>query len=105
MTSAGELKLLVETFDVEDRGVLSDIVDKLRDRAQNLVVVVVGAGEQKPFLIACNKALKSVVCGNIAKELTQKFGGKGGGRPDYAQGSFDTFDAKLALEIVKTTLK
>ena len=105
VTSAGELKLLVETFDVEDRGVLSDIVDKLRDRAQNLVVVVVGAGEQKPFLIACNKALKSVVCGNIAKELTQKFGGKGGGRPDYAQGSFDTFDAKLALEIVKTTLK
>ena len=104
-TAAGELKLLVETFDVEDRGVLSDIVDKLRDRAQNLVVVVVGAGEQKPFLIACNKALKSVVCGNIAKELTQKFGGKGGGRPDYAQGSFDTFDAKLALEIVKTTLK
>ena len=104
-TAAGELKLLVETFDVEDRGVLSDIVDKLRDRAQNLVVVVVGAGEQRPFLIACNKALKSVVCGNIARELTQKFGGKGGGRPDYAQGSFDGFDAKLALETVKSTLK
>ncbi len=103
-TAAGELKLLVETFDVEDRGVLSDIVDKLRDRAQNLVVVVVGAGEQRPFLIACNKALKSVVCGNIAKELTQKFGGKGGGRPDYAQGSFEKFDAKLALEIVKASL-
>lgn len=104
-TAAGELRLLVEIFDVEDRGVLSDIVDKLRDRAQNLVVVVVGAGEQKPFLIACNKALKSVVCGNIAKELTQKFGGKGGGRPDYAQGSFDKFDGKLALETIKSVLK
>jgi alanyl-tRNA synthetase len=105
-TTAGELRLLVESFDIEDRGVLSGIVDKLRDRSQNLVIVAVGAGaEQKPFLIACNKALKSVVCGNIAKELTQKFGGKGGGRPDYAQGSFEKFDAKLALEIVKTVLK
>jgi alanyl-tRNA synthetase len=104
--ATGEVKLLVEAFAVEDRSVLSEIVDRLRDRAPNLVVVVVGAGDtQKPFLIACNKNLKSVVCGNIAKELTQKFGGKGGGRPDYAQGSFETFDSKQALEIVKTVLK
>ncbi len=107
-TASGELRLLVQEFAVEDRGVLSDIVDQLRDRAQNLVVVVVGSGgdsQQQPFLIACNKALKSVVCGNIARELTQKFGGKGGGRPDYAQGSFEHFDALAALQVVKAALK
>ncbi len=104
-TAAGELKLLVKTFAMEDRAVLSSVVDQLRDRAQNLVVVAVGDGsEQKPFLIACNKSLKSVVCGNIAKALTQEFGGKGGGRPDYAQGSFDQFDEAKALELVKKTL-
>jgi alanyl-tRNA synthetase len=105
-SSAGDIRLVIEDAGVEDRNVLSDMVDKLRDKGQNLVVVLVGGGAAaKPFLIACNKNLKNINCGDIAKNLSQTFGGKGGGRPDYAQGSFERFDAAKALEIVKTLIK
>lgn len=102
---SGDVSLLVQAVDIEDRKILSDVVDKLRDHSQNLVVVLVGQGAtERPFLAACNKALKSVHCGNITKALTEKFGGKGGGRPDYAQGSLTQFDLAQATAIVQSQL-
>lgn len=108
--AVGDVKILVEQVGIEDRKVLSDLVDKLRDKSQNLLVVLVGAGDtQQPFLIACNKSLKNINCGDVSKALAQTFGGKGGGRPDYAQGSFEKFSGaaavKQALEIAKTLVK
>lgn len=104
----GNINVLVKAMDEEDRKVLSDIVDKLRDKSQNLLAVIVGANGSshdgaKPFLIAANKSV-AVKCGDVAKALTEKFGGKGGGRPDYAQGSFDKFDEATAQEVVSQFL-
>jgi alanyl-tRNA synthetase len=100
-TSKGDISLLVQSVAIDDRKILSEVVDKLRDHSTALVVVLVGEGAgEKPFLAACNKSLKHIHCGNIAKALTEKFGGKGGGRPDYAQGSVNSFDANEGLKIV-----
>jgi alanyl-tRNA synthetase len=105
-TANGELSLIVESVDIDDRKILSDVVDKLRDHSTSLVVVLVGSGsDEKPFLAACNKSLKNVNCGNIAKSLTSTFGGKGGGRPDYAQGAFTNFDATQAQSIIAAALQ
>ncbi|MCC6138521.1 MAG: alanine--tRNA ligase [Bdellovibrionaceae bacterium] len=99
------ISLLIQSVDVDDRKILSEVVDKLRDHSQALVVVLVGSGDgEKPFLAACTKSLKTIHCGNIAKALTDKFGGKGGGRPDYAQGSLEKFDLTAAQEIIRTCL-
>lgn len=100
-SKAGPVRLLVEALEIDDRKILSDIVDKLRDHSADLVVVLVGSGSDEiPFLIACNKALKDIQCGALSKTLTGVFGGKGGGRPDYAQGSFKSFDKDKALKEV-----
>lgn len=97
--------LLIQATNIDDRKILSDVVDKLRDHAQNLVVVLVGHGSsEKPFLVACSKSLKSIHCGTISKALTDQFGGKGGGRPDYAQGSVTSFDVEIANKIVTENL-
>ncbi len=102
----GDVSLLIKSVDIDDRKTLTDVVDKLRDHSNNLLVVLVGQGtEERPFLAACNKALKSIHCGNITKALAEKFGGKGGGRPDYAQGSLKNFNEQAANEIVRAFLQ
>lgn len=103
-TSKGDITLLVEELNVEDRKVMSQIMDQLRDRSQNLVAVLVGSGVQKPLLVGANKSLKHVHCGQLTKQLTEEFGGKGGGRPDFAQGSVEKFDKSKGLGIIQAAL-
>ena len=44
--------------------------------------------------------ITKIKAGDIVKRLSQRFGGKGGGRPDFAQGSL----TKVNLEEIKTFL-
>jgi alanyl-tRNA synthetase len=101
----GDVTIFVYQSDIEDRNVLGDIADKARDFKNNMLAVIVGQGTQPPFIITSSKALKNVNCGDIAKELSNKFGGKGGGRPDRAQGSFNSFKESEALDIVKSLIQ
>lgn len=40
----------------------------------------------------------------LLKSLTREFGGKGGGRPDFAQGSLESADPEAVLELVRRSL-
>ena len=73
---------------ITDRKVLSNIVDNIRSSKDNIVVVLIGEGEaSKPMIVAVSKSLKNVHAGQITKELCAIMDGKGGGRPDFSQGS------------------
>ena len=73
---------------ITDRKVLSNIVDNIRSSKDNIVVVLIGEGEaSKPMIVAVSKNLKNVHAGQITKELCAIMDGKGGGRPDFSQGS------------------
>lgn len=74
---------------MDDRKVLSDLSDRLQNRLKNGVVVMVGQGESgHPIIASVNKALNpQVSAGKILSEVAAVLGGKGGGRPDFAQGS------------------
>ena len=52
-------------------------------------MVILGKGEQShPVIISVSKDLVGQYqAGTLLKEFSQIFGGKGGGRPDFAQGS------------------
>jgi len=74
---------------VDDRKVLSELSDRLQDRLQGGVVVIVGQGDgSHPLIVSVSKSLAGKLnAGKILGEVAQTLGGKGGGRPDFAQGA------------------
>lgn len=75
---------------IDDRKILSELLDQLKDRIQTGVIVLCGQGETEshPVLVGVTKNLTSVVtAGDLLKNITAILGGKGGGRPDFAQGA------------------
>lgn len=86
----GQAARLVTAFiEMDDRKVLSDLSDKLRDKMQTGVVVLVGKGESShPIIVTVSKNLTAKVnAGKLLGEVAAELGGKGGGRPDFAQGA------------------
>ncbi len=94
----GEKGVAVFTrIEVSDRNLLSQVADQLRDKEKNIALVLIGEGEpSKPLIVAVSKHLKKIHAGKITKELCSDLDGKGGGRPDFAQGSVSNLD-KLNL--------
>ncbi len=89
-TVDGQAARLVTAFiEMDDRKVLSDLSDKLRDKMQTGVVVLVGKGDgSHPIIVTVSKNLTSRVnAGKLLGEVAAELGGKGGGRPDFAQGA------------------
>jgi len=86
-----------------DAGALRELSDKLRDRMKSGVVVLGGAEGDKVLLLAAvtKDLVGRVNAGAIVKEIAPIVGGKGGGRPDFAQaGGSDASRLPQALERV-----
>lgn len=88
-------RFVVATLDVDDRELLAQITDQLKNRIESGVVVTVGLGtDSHPVIVATTKNLNpGISAGQILKDLSQQLGGKGGGRPDFAQGAIVKRDA------------
>lgn len=86
------VSVIAEVLDIEDREVLSQLSDRLKDKLSSGVVILIGQGSpHRPLLVSVTKdQTKFVSAGTIVKNLAQALGGKGGGRPDFAQGSIST---------------
>ena len=85
----GGVRVLIHRADGTPKKALRDVSDKLRDRIGSGVIVL-GAceGDKASFLVAVTKDLagKAVNAGQVVKEATAAMQGRGGGRPDFAQG-------------------
>jgi alanyl-tRNA synthetase len=90
------IKVLATRADVSDPKALREVADQLRDKLGSGVVVLGGAGDGKVSLVAAVTAdlTARVHAGKIIAEISKLVGGKGGGRPDLAQGG-GTDAAKL----------
>ena len=71
-----------------DADTLRDVCEKVRDKAQNSIVLLMSANAGKVTI--CSMATKDAVakgahCGKLIKEVSTMLGGGGGGRPDMAQ--------------------
>ena len=88
-TTNGQAQLVMADLNLADRDVLSDISDQLKNKIQRGIVVVVGQNESShPVIISVSKEMNSQFkAGDLLKEFAQVLGGKGGGRPDFAQGA------------------
>jgi alanyl-tRNA synthetase len=80
---------------------LSKLSDSLREKMPDGILILANeTGEA--LLVSTPKANKDLNAHLILKNLVEKLGGKGGGRPDFAQGSImQTKDLlKVSLEIL-----
>lgn len=82
------IKVLAKKVDGMDRKGLMDAVDKLKNELGEAVVMLASVEDEKIILISgVTKSIsKQFSAGDLMREVAEKVDGKGGGRPDMAQG-------------------
>ncbi len=86
-TIAGR-QTLITTVQGMDAKSLRNLHDGVKSKLENAVIVLAGVEGDKVSLIAsvAKEFTASIKAGDIIKHLGQELGGKGGGKPDLAQG-------------------
>jgi alanyl-tRNA synthetase len=97
----GGIQVLVKRMDGADAKTLRDAVDKFKDKLQSAIVVLGSVEDGKVRLAAgvTKNNTDRIRAGDVIKPVAEQVGGKGGGRPDFAQaGGSDagSLDAALA---------
>jgi alanyl-tRNA synthetase len=87
-SDAGGVKVLAARLEGLDAKSLREAVDTLKQQLQDAVVLLAGAADGKVALVAgvSGAALGPVKAGELLAHVAGQVGGKGGGRPDMAQG-------------------
>ena len=104
---AGGVKILAARVDGLDRAQLRNIADAFRSKWPSAVIVLASVeGGQIAIITAVTKDLTSKVhAGKLLGTVAQAVGGKGGGRPDLAEGGGTNVEAlAAALDHVYTTV-
>lgn len=81
-------KTLITTVQNMDAKALRNLHDGVKSKLENAVIVLAGVEGDKVSLIAsvAKDFTASIKAGDIIKHLATELGGKGGGKPDLAQG-------------------
>ena len=82
------VKVLAATVDGADAKSLRDTLDQCKNKLGSGVILLAAVGDDKVALAAGVTAdlTGRVKAGDLMREFAQRLGGKGGGRPDMAQG-------------------
>lgn len=102
----GEHQLLIAKVAGIDGKSIRGLTDTLKSRLTNGIIVLVGETDDLAIAASVAKGAQDrVKAGDIIRHLASELGGKGGGKPDYAQGGAPKSD-KLAtvLEALQTKL-
>jgi alanyl-tRNA synthetase len=99
------IKVLAAQVDVDDAAVLRSTGDQLRDKLGSGVVVLAGVGGPKVQLLAMvtKDLVGKLKAGDLLGQVAAALGGRGGGKPDMAQGSGGTDPTRVpaALEVAR----
>jgi len=81
------LNVLATRMDGADAKTLRDAVDRFKDKFENAVVVLGSVDNGKVRLAAgvTKDAVDRIRAGDVIRPVAEQVGGKGGGRPDFAQ--------------------
>ena len=94
----GGIKVLAARLEGFDAKALRDAMDRLKQQLGDAVVVLAGTGDGKAALVAgvSGAALGRIKAGDVLGEVARQINGKGGGRPDMAQGGGEDGPALVA---------
>ncbi len=98
------VKVLAHRLDGLDGKALLALVDQLKNKLGRAVILLGGVSDDKVVLVAgvTQDLTAQLKAGDLMKQAAQAVGGKGGGRPDMAQGGgvdAGALDAALALTV------
>ncbi len=95
------MHILSHVFEDTDVAVLRDHVDGFKDKYdQGIVVFANVSGGKAQVLVGVTKNLmKKIHAGQIIKDILEPLGGRGGGRPDFAQGGCEANIEQLRTSI------
>ncbi len=95
----GGVKVLAARIEGLDGKALRDAVDRLKQQLGDVVVVLAGAQDGKVALVAGvgGSAAGRIKAGELLSHVAGQIGGRGGGRPDLAQGGGDDSPALPAV--------
>ena len=99
----GGIKVLAVRMDGADAKTLRSAVDKFKDKLKNAIVVLGSVDDGKVRLAAgvTKNVTDRIKAGDLIKPVAEQVGGRGGGRPDFAQaGGSDAAALDRALDSV-----
>jgi alanyl-tRNA synthetase len=100
-TKVGEVTVHYHDFGETDRDTMSGWADTRKADANAVVGLALGSvgGKQTVIFAASSSAVRkhNLRAGDLAKAVLPKFGGRGGGKPNFAQGSVTNGTAVQAL--------
>ncbi|MBR5754910.1 MAG: hypothetical protein IKX97_03690, partial [Erysipelotrichaceae bacterium] len=89
-------------------GNLKDYANSIRNKLDGGFVFVVNRNEDRLSMVASagNKALENGInCGQVISKACSTANGKGGGKPDLAQGGGSQTDPQTVIDEVKNILQ
>lgn len=103
------LKVIIKILDDENPQQLKELGDKIKDKEKSIGIIFLSENSDRVNIICMlteDLVKKGLNAGNIIKDLTSIVNGRGGGRPNMAQGGGNAIDKKedafkKALEIIK----
>ena len=99
----GEISLLTKVIEDSDASSLRTLADQIRSKLDNGVFFLVGLNNSKAALVSgvTGQASNKINASDLMKFVSGQVDGKGGGRPDMAQGiANDTDNLESALDSV-----
>ncbi len=103
VTEIAGIKVMAARMDGADAKTLRDAIDRFKDKLQNAIVVLASVDDGKVRLAAgvTKNNTDRIRAGDLIKPVAEQVGGKGGGRPDFAQaGGTDASKLDAALESI-----
>ena len=103
----GDHKVLVASLPYDDVGALRSTSDQLKQTLGSAVIVLAASGGEKIGLVGAvtDDLVKRVKAGDIIRTLAGDLGGKGGGKPQFAQGSgVDKTALPQVLDSIKASI-
>ncbi|MBF0349226.1 MAG: alanine--tRNA ligase [Magnetococcales bacterium] len=90
----GAISLVCQKVEGLEPGALRELVDRLKDRLGSGVILLALPQSDKVSLVAgvTRDLTRQVAAGDLMRHAAEKLGGKGGGRPDMAQGGGTRID-------------
>jgi alanyl-tRNA synthetase len=103
LVKVGDINVLATVMDGADKDLMRSSIDKFKDKYENGIIVLGAEVDGKVKVLAgVSKGIsKRFPAGELIKHISGLVGGRGGGRPDMAEGGIpDVADLHTCLEAV-----